>query len=128
MRPRAIQLLARLDGGGAIEGLRQIQHERAAEPDFAGQPDLAAEQPRNLAADREAQARATILAARGAVGLLERLEDDAVLVRGDPDAGVSDTKRDHPSRAAQRDVIVAPAVAGDIDRQVDLALFREFQR
>ena len=51
--------------------------------------DLAAEKPRDLAADREAEAGAAVLAARGAVGLLEGLEDDALLVLGDADAGVA---------------------------------------
>ena len=50
-------------------------------PGRARQPDLAAQQPRQLAADRQAQAGAAVLAAGRAVRLLERLEDDLLLVR-----------------------------------------------
>ena len=49
---------------------------------------LAAEQPRQLPADRQAQAGAAVLAAGAAVGLLERLEDDLLLVGRDADAGI----------------------------------------
>jgi len=40
-----------------------------------------------LAADGQAQAGAAVLAAGAAVRLLERLEDDLLLVRRDADAG-----------------------------------------
>ena len=49
-------------------------------PGVALDVDLAAEQARDLAADREAQAGAAVLAAGRAVGLLERLEDQLLLV------------------------------------------------
>ena len=68
--------------------LRQVQRERAALARRADQPDLAAQQARQLAADRQAEARAAVLAAGAAVGLLERLEDDLLLVRRDADAGI----------------------------------------
>ena len=55
---------------------------------------LAAEQAGDLAADRQAEAGAAIFAAGGAVGLLERLEDQLLLVLGDADAGVGDRDRD----------------------------------
>ena len=67
----------------------KIERERAAHAGRADQPDLAAEQPGDFAADRQAQARAAVLAARAAVGLLERLEDDLLLVRRNADAGVA---------------------------------------
>ena len=56
--------------------------------------DLAAEQARQLAADGEAEAGAAILAAGAAVGLLERLEHDLLLVGRDADAGVADLEGD----------------------------------
>ncbi len=77
------------------EDVRQVERERAA---FAGgrlDMDLAAEQARDLAADRQAEPRAAIAAARRPVRLLERLEDHAQLVRGDPDARVHDREPDH---------------------------------
>ena len=75
-------------------GERQVQRERAALPGRADQPDLAAEQRRQLAADREAEAGAAVLAAGAGVGLLERLEDQLLLLRRDADAGVGDLERD----------------------------------
>src|SRR5687768_17131141 len=102
--PRAVQLLARLDRGIAVERLRQIEDERASEPHLARQPDLAAKQTGDLAANRKAQPRPTVLAAGGAVRLLERLEDDAVFVGGDADARVADTECHNAPRAVQRGV------------------------
>jgi hypothetical protein len=46
--------------------------------------DLAAEQATDLAADRQAEPGAAVLATRRAVGLLERFEDHAQLVAGMP--------------------------------------------
>ena len=80
---------------------RQEQRERAAASDRAREPDLAAEQPRDFAADRQAEAGAAVLAAGRAVGLLERFEDDLVLVRRDADAGVFDLERDDVGRAIE---------------------------
>ena len=54
--------------------------------------DLAAEQARDLAGDREPEPRAAVAARRRPVGLLERLEDQLQLVVGDPDAGVGDLR------------------------------------
>ena len=57
-------------------------------PGVAAQLNLAAEQAGQLAADGEAEAGAAVLAAGAGVGLLERLEDDALLLGRDADAGV----------------------------------------
>src|SRR5690606_16048496 len=70
--------------GAALNvGRRQVERERAALPRGARQADLAAEELGELAADREAEARAAVLARGRAVGLLERLEDDLLLVGRD---------------------------------------------
>ena len=61
----------------------------------AAQLDLAAEQVGQLAADREAEAGAAVLAAGAGVGLLEGLEDDLLLLERDADAGVGDLEGDH---------------------------------
>ena len=50
--------------------------------------------------DREAEAGAAVLAARRAVGLLERLEDQPLLVLRDADAGIGDRERDDVGRRA----------------------------
>ena len=75
--------------------LRQEERERAPLARRAHQPDLAAQQPSDLATDRQPQAGAAVLAARAAVGLLERLEDDLLLVRRNPNAGVRDRECEH---------------------------------
>ncbi|GJE73411.1 hypothetical protein CHKEEEPN_4976 [Methylorubrum podarium] len=84
---------------GRFEG--HEQGEGAARPDAALDNDLAAQQARDLAADREAEARAAVLAARGSVGLLERLEDDPLLVLGDADPGIGDGHGDPLGPGAQ---------------------------
>ena len=66
---------------------------------------LAAEQVRQLAADRETEAGAAVLARRAGVGLLERLEDDPLLLRRDADAGVGDGELDDRRRLAEDRVI-----------------------
>src|SRR5439155_25634856 len=64
-------------------GLGEAERERAAAARRTCETDLAAQESCDLTADREAKARASILAARAAIGLLERLEDDLLFVRGD---------------------------------------------
>src|SRR5262245_38334660 len=71
--------------------------------------DLAAEQVRQLAADREAEAGSTVLAAGAGIGLLERLEDDLLLLERDADAGIGHFERDYGRRLAQHRMIGAPA-------------------
>jgi hypothetical protein len=57
--------------------------------------DLAAEQPGDLAADGQPQAGPPVLAAGAAVGLLEGLEDDLLLLEGDADAGIRHREGQH---------------------------------
>src|SRR5689334_22500490 len=71
----------------------QIKGENAALPQDAFDPDFAAEQRCQLAADGQAETRAPVLPAGGAVRLLECFENDLLLVRGDADAGVGHDKR-----------------------------------
>jgi hypothetical protein len=85
---------------------------------LAGRGDdlqLAAQQAGDLAADRQAQARAAVLAAGGAVGLLEGLEDDPLLVLGNADAGVGDREGQHLARLVQVVVAQRPAGLGAAD-------------
>ena len=82
-------------------------------PDRAGQADFAAQQPRDFAADRQAQSRAAVFAAGAAVRLLERLEDDLLFLRRNADAGIADRKRDDRTRVIERFVVRAPAF-GDL--------------
>ena len=73
---------------------RQVERERAALAVDAGEPDLAAEQHGQFAADGQAQAGAAVLARGAGVGLLEGLEDQPLLLRRDADAGVLDREGD----------------------------------
>ena len=113
-------------GPGVVQ--RQVEREGAALPVHAGQPDLAAEQRGQLAADRQAEAGAAVLARGAGVGLLEGLEDEPLLLRRDADAGVLDRERDHLLRAgcstgwsalqpavARRDAHVDVALRGELD-------------
>ena len=75
----------------------------------AAQLNLAAEQAGELAADRQAEPRAAVLAARAGVGLLERFEDDPLLVGGDADPAVGHGKRHDRRRLAEHRVIRGPA-------------------
>ncbi|EPH46818.1 putative Hybrid signal transduction histidine kinase J [Streptomyces aurantiacus JA 4570] len=115
---------------------RQIQREGGAAARLARRVDLAAEQPRDLPADRQAEAGAAVLAARGAVGLLERLEDHPHLAGGDADAGVGHGERDQvgvgvPQRTGLQELLpdgVGHVVAGEPDDQFDRSGVGELHR
>src|SRR5690606_38754420 len=94
---------------------------------LAREADLAAEDPADLAADRETEAGAAELAAGAAVGLLEGLEDDQLLVARDADAGVADPEGDDGLRPRQGLVLGAPAVRGRHDLHVDPPALRELE-
>ena len=108
----------RLVGGRQI-GQRQVQCEGAPLAGRALHADLAAQQAGDLPADRQPQARPAVHAAGPRVGLLERLEDDLQLVRGDADAGVADGKSHDAAGAAEHGVVDRPAVRGQLDPHVD---------
>jgi hypothetical protein len=74
---------------------RQVQGEGAAFAQAAREPDLPTQEPREFAADREAQAGAAIPAAGGAVGLLEGFEHQCLAIGGDPDPGIAHGESDH---------------------------------
>ncbi|ABS26438.1 hypothetical protein Anae109_2236 [Anaeromyxobacter sp. Fw109-5] len=97
-----------LDAGGRPRrGVRaavpqgQQQREGAPLAGLALDLDRPAQQPRDLAADGQPQAGPAVLAARGAVGLLERLEDEPLLVRRDADARVRHRERDRVALGAR---------------------------
>src|SRR5690606_964872 len=90
-------------------------------------PQFAAERSRDLAADREPEPGAAIFSARGAIGLLEGLEDDPLLVLGDADAAVPHRKGDHLTGCGQLLVAGAPARFGPRHPELDPARRREFE-
>ena len=83
-------------------------------PGLLREADLAAEQVRELAADREAEAGAAVLAAGAGVGLLERLEDELLLLGRDADAGVGDHEGDR--RVGRARAPGDPAFQPEVDR------------
>ena len=78
---------------------RQREREHAAGAGTALDGDIAAEQARQVAGDRQAEAGAAELAVRAAIRLAERFEDDGLLVRGNADAGVAHGKRHDAGRS-----------------------------
>ena len=83
-------------GRGRLEG--KEQSEGAAFAGRALQDDLTAQEPRDLAADGEAEAGPAVFPAGRAVRLLEGLEDNALLVLRDADSRVAH-RQGHPLAA-----------------------------
>ncbi len=111
---------ARLRRGGRLDGerlavaLRQHQGKGTAGARRTLHLNLAAQQVRQLAGDRQAQARAAITSVGGAIGLAERLEDRRLLLRRDADAGVAHREGQH-------------AAIARLDAQGDRALLGELE-
>src|SRR5580658_5579218 len=80
---------------------RQVKGEGAAGVGLALEADLAAEQVRELATDGEAAAGPSVFAARAGVRLLERFEDQLLLLQGDADPGVGHDKDDRRGSGAE---------------------------
>ena len=90
-----------------------------AESGRAAQVDFAAKQAGQFAADGEPKARAAVLAAGGGIRLLERLEDDLLLLVRDADAGVGNFERDHgraPGSAPDDPRLQPPSAADTFSR------------
>src|SRR5207244_2707244 len=83
---------------------------------------------RQLAADGQTETRPAILAGRGAIRLLEGLEDDLLFLRLDADAGVDDAERDHAGGAVERVIVGRPPVARRVDLERYAARVRELER
>ena len=64
------------------------EEERRAGAGDALEGEVAGHEPRQSPADRQPEARAAVLARRGAVGLRERLKQFALLLLRDPDPGI----------------------------------------
>src|SRR3989442_9980304 len=112
--PGALPPRASCRRGGPLVGNRQHQRKRAALARIARELELAAEEPRQLATDREPEPGAAVLAAGAAVGLLERLEDDSLLVGRDADAGIAD-REGHRARVARRDAQAHGALLRELE-------------
>ena len=106
---------------GQVEGEDRTLAHRALDV------DLAAEEPRDLARDGEAETGAAVLAAGGAVGLLEGFEDDLLLVAGDADPAVDHLEGDHVPRPGQVFALQLAAVGLHAHHQPDGALLGELE-
>src|SRR5271165_2315392 len=76
--------------GWAHIGLRQVKSKGASLAGGASQLNLTSQQTSQFAADRQPQPGPAVLAAGAGICLLESLEDDALLVRRNSDASISD--------------------------------------
>src|SRR4029078_13353730 len=99
--------LLRLEVGSVRQ--RKIEGKYAPFPDYALQLDFASEKVCNFAADREAQAGSPVSSGAGAVGLLERFEDDSMLIRRNADAGVLHRESDDGFSRVQDFVFRVPS-------------------
>src|SRR6266571_3789683 len=97
--------------GSQFFGKRQIERKGTALADFAGQTDLSAEQAGELAAYRQPEPGAAVMPAGRAVGLLERLKNDVLLILRYPDASGDDREPDNRGCRAQASVLGRPARA-----------------
>ena len=98
------------------------ERERGADARRALEDQVAAHQPRQPPADRQAQAGAPVLARRRAVGLRERAEQPALLLRGDADTRIPHADRSGATPAS------APAAVRRLDPHHHLAALGELER
>ncbi|KFB67338.1 MAG: hypothetical protein CAPSK01_003256 [Candidatus Accumulibacter vicinus] len=88
---------------GGADDIRQVHREATATLGRALDIDPAAQQFDELAADRQAQAGAAVLACAAAIDLLEGVEDGSDLVGRDADAAVDDVETQPPVLGAQHE-------------------------
>ena len=103
-------------GRGAAYSRGSDQREGAALAGRAAHRDVAAQQARQVARDRQAQAGAAVLAAGGAVGLAEGLEDQVLLLGRDADAACRAPRSAMRPSAPRAHVQRHAAVLGELDR------------
>src|SRR5438270_11300824 len=107
--------------------LGQKQSEGAALADGAGQTDFAAKETGDFTADRQAKTGPAVFAAGAAIGLMEGLEDDLLLIRRNADAGIRYGEGDHVPGVIQDLVFGIPAAGDGGNIQSHLALFGELE-
>src|SRR5262245_31363962 len=117
--PSRLLIPRSLSDSGQVESKDAAFAPRARQADFAAQPSG------DLAADREAEPRAAVLAAGRAIDLLERLEDDSLLFRGYSDAGVGHGESDHLVGLPERLAGVSTVWFGHHDVERDAPHLRE---
>src|SRR5688572_20827589 len=94
----------------------QIECERAAVAQLALDAHFATKQTRNFAADRQPETRTAEFAGRRCIRLLERLEDQPLLLLRDADARVPHAECNYIARLLQLRIHVM-AESGAVDAQ-----------
>src|SRR6185295_788662 len=105
----------------------QVERERAALPWVADEHQLATQHSRNLAADRKTETCTAVFSARRAIGLLKRLENDALFFFGNADPGVLYRKRQNLLGLCQISIGMGPARLSERNPQPNVAFFGEFE-
>ena len=90
--------------------------------------DFAAQEVRQLTADRETQAGSSVFAAGARVGLLECLENNLLLFQRDADAGVGHLEAHHHRRLVEHRVVSIPSAERGRDIEPHAALRGELER
>src|SRR5437868_13000742 len=88
----------------AVERRWQEEREGTSLAWLALDPNLTAQQPRDFAADRQPEPSPAKFAARRPIFLLERLEDETLLLARDADTRILNCERNHHFRLIQRAV------------------------
>ena len=107
--------------------MRQVECKGRAFPFDAPEVNLSAEETSDFTTDREAESGPPELSTRCSIGLLERLEDDPLLILRNPDTGVGDRKGDHTLGLFQRHRVERRLLLSIADCQRDPPLLREFE-
>src|SRR6478609_361514 len=101
---------------------RQIKSEGRTNTGLALQLDFAAEQIAEFATDGEAEACAAVFSAGRRIGLLERLENDLLLLRRNADAGIADLKSHDSGGRGEHRMVWRPARCCGRHLQADAAV------
>ena len=106
------------------------KEERELAPDRrrALHANLSAEELRDLATDRQPESRPAVPPVRGAVRLLEGLEDELLLVLLNSDAGIGHLEGDHLGRLIETAAREAPVLLGAANRELHAATLGELER
>src|SRR5207237_9308314 len=104
---------------------RQEGRERASLVLGALDANLAAEQSCDFPADGKPESRASILAVRRPISLLERLEDETLFLLGDSDSRIRDGECDYLRRCFERWILEATPLFSPADGKTDLAFLGE---
>src|SRR4030095_7301495 len=105
-----------------------IERERTSLTGGAFKCDLAAEQTRDLAADRKTETRAAVFTTGCSVFLLKRFEDQRLFVFRDSYTGVTHPECNDGGRTIETRVVEAPSAFSHVNLDFDVSLLRELER